>query len=69
LNTFLEERIHFVVTESPAGSSVSEVEEHEERMVLEDQPLISEAIATLVAEVISQADQVSRKEAIKGSLS
>jgi hypothetical protein len=27
-------------------------------MVLEDQPLVSEAVATLLAEVVSQTDQV-----------
>ena len=41
---------------------MSEVEEV--RMVLEDQPLVSEAVATLVAEVVLQTEEV-RQNIIK----
>jgi hypothetical protein len=49
-----------LIAESPAGQSRGQEDEEEERMVLEDQPLVSEAVATLLAEVVSQTDQVRR---------
>jgi hypothetical protein len=48
-----------LIAESPAGQiRGQEPDEEEERMVLEDQPLVSEAVATLLAEVVSQTDEV-----------
>ncbi len=50
---------NLLIAESPAGPSRGqEPDEEEERMVLEDQPLVSEAVATLLAEVVSQTDEV-----------
>jgi hypothetical protein len=47
-----------LLAESPAGPSRGQEDEEEERMVLEDQPLVSEAVVTLLAEVVSQTDEV-----------
>jgi hypothetical protein len=50
---------NLLLAESPAGESRGQEDgEEEERMVLEDQPLVSEAVATLLAEVVSQTDEV-----------
>jgi hypothetical protein len=60
--------IIFLIAESPAGPSRGqEDDQEEERMVLEDQPLVSEAVATLLAEVVSQTDEVRQGDSRAGS--
>ncbi len=54
-----------LIAESPAGQSRGQ-EDEEERMVLEDQPLVSEAVATLLAEVVSQTDEVRQGQSGRG---
>jgi hypothetical protein len=49
---------NLLIAESPADNSRGQEDGEEERMVLEDQPLVSEAVATLLAEVVSQTDEV-----------